>query len=87
MSVPTPKPVNPYQVALGVLAGLLLLAGLISVLASLPEEADGFVLEEGSPAGRAAGALLLGAGAVLCVAWLAVSAVLWKRPVSKTDQP
>lgn len=72
----TPKPLNPYQVALGILAILLMVAGLIAILVSQPS--DDFLSDDmGSAAGEAAGMMLLGAGATLGVAWLAVSALLW----------
>ncbi|TDC53389.1 hypothetical protein E1212_05615 [Jiangella ureilytica] len=77
MTAPTPRPINPYQVALGILALGGLLVGLILVLANQPYDDFGYD-EEGSAAGRAAGVLLLCVGAALGIAWLAVSALLWK---------
>ncbi|WP_046767084.1 hypothetical protein [Jiangella alkaliphila] len=68
---------------LGILAILLLLAGLITLLASQPSDASEFYVDDGSPGGRLAGAVLIGAGALLCVAWLGVGALLWKPERSR----
>lgn len=70
-------PINPYRASLAALAVILLIVGLAVLLGS--QSGDDYY-DDGSTAGQTAGVLLLGAGGTLLVAWLAVSALLWRPP-------